>query len=64
MKTTIKEIRKVNTGGIEIHYETEKICISKDFEKPSSTKRFYNHYVVIPKESLNDLKLALKDKRW
>jgi hypothetical protein len=62
-KTDIEEIRKVNTGGIEINYTEEHLCLSKDFSKPPSTK-YYRRSVVIPKEKLMDLQKAIDDKRW
>lgn len=60
-KTTIKEIRKVNTGDIEINYDVEKEIISKDFHK-NNTTRFYVYSVVIPKERFKDLIKAIKEK--
>lgn len=55
-KTTIEWIRKVNDGGVEIHYVVEK--------ESNSGTRFYNYFVVIPKDRLADLRKALNDKRF
>ena len=60
---TIDVIRKVNTGEIEISYTIEKQCISKDFSKPPTT-RFYNGYLLIPKDKIADLQKAINDNRW
>lgn len=62
-ETTINEIRKVNTGEIEINYEVKKSFPNKEMGKPD-TERYYTYSVVIPKNKIKDLKSAIADKRY